>query len=93
MLKNTGINFETDNLTGFPKLDDSANETYGGALGIQYLFSLNQQIVVEVATVQAMGGTNLPGRIARGDQYALGARYQLPITNAWIFRADVVCIP
>ncbi|MGH8596009.1 MAG: hypothetical protein ACREXT_05060, partial [Gammaproteobacteria bacterium] len=36
VLKNTGINFETDALTGFPKLDDSANDTYGGALGVQY---------------------------------------------------------
>lgn len=90
VLKNTGINFETDNLTGFPKLDDSANDTYGGAVGLQYLFNLDQQIVVEAASVQVMGRDNKPGRIARGDQYAVGARYQLPVTNAWILRADVI---
>ena len=53
VLKNTGINFETDALTGFPKLDDTANNTWGGAIGIQYLFDLDQQIVVEAAAVQA----------------------------------------
>ena len=88
VLKNTGINFETDNLTGFPKLDDSANNTYGGALGIEYLFSLDQQLVWELATVQTMGNSN--SRTAQGDQYAIGMRYQRPLTKAWIFRTDVM---
>ncbi len=89
VLKNTGINFETDALTGFPKLDDTANDTVGGAIGIQYLFNLDQQIVVEAAMVQALGG-NDADRIAKGDQYALGIRYQLPISQAWILRADAM---
>ena len=72
VLKNTGINFETDNLTGFPKLDDTANNTYGGALGIEYLFALDQQIVLEVATVQPMG--KRANRVAQGEQYAIGLR-------------------
>lgn len=88
VLKNTGINFETDNLTAFPKLDDTANNTFGGALGLQYLFGLDQQIVVEAATVQVMGQAR--DRAARGDQYALGARYQLPLDKAWIVRADAM---
>jgi hypothetical protein len=88
LLKNTGINFETDAITAFPKLDDNANETYGGAIGLQYLFALNRQIVVEAATVQVIGGDNKPGRTAKGDQYALGFRYQFPINEAWIFRTD-----
>ena len=90
LLKNTGINFEADALTGFPKLDDTGHDTYGGALGIQYLFALDQQLVVEAATVQVMGGDNAPGRAAAGDQYALGVRYQLPISTAWIARADAM---
>lgn len=90
ILKNTGINFETDGLVGFPKLDDTGNDTYGGALGIEYLFDLEQQIVFEVATVQVIGGELKPGRPAKGDQYAFGARYQIPVTNAWIFRADAI---
>jgi len=88
ILKNTGINFETDNLTGFPKLDDTANNTFGGALGLQYLFALDQQLVVEAATVQVMG--NAADRVAKGDQYAFGVRYQLPLDKAWIVRADAI---
>ena len=77
LLKNTGINFETDTITAFPKLDDTGRDTYGGALGIEYLFNLDQQIVMEVATVQVMGGDNAVGRPAPGDQYGFGLRYQL----------------
>ncbi|MEK9968998.1 MAG: hypothetical protein VW600_07665, partial [Ferrovibrio sp.] len=90
ILKTVGINFETDGLTGFPKLDDTANDTYGGAVGIQYLFNLDQQIVVEVASAQVIGGNNKPGRTAKGDQYAIGARYQIPLSMATIFRTDVI---
>lgn len=90
LLENTGINFETDNLTGFPTLDDSANDTWGGAFGVQYLFALNQQLVVEVATVQIRGQANDPNRIAKDNQYALGVRYQRPLSDRWIFRTDAI---
>lgn len=90
VLKNVGLNFETDGITGFPKLEDTGNNTYGGAIGIEYLFALNKQIVVEVATVQTIGNENKINRIAKGDQYALGARYQMPLNNAWIFRTDAI---
>ncbi len=83
ILKNVGINFETDALTGFPKLDDTGTDTYGGAIGIQYLFNLDQQIVFEVATVQPHGDQALVD-----EQYALGVRYQIPLSKAWLFRAD-----
>ena len=88
VLKNTGLNFETDAVTAFPKLDDTANDTYGGALGIEYLFNLDQQIVVEAASVQIMG--NGANRVAVDDQYALGLRFQRPITSAWIVRTDLM---
>ncbi len=88
VLKNTGINFETDGLSGFPKLDDTANNIWGGAFGLEYLFSLNQQLVIEVASVQTRGGDN--SRVVQGDQYALGLRYQKPLDNKWIFRADAI---
>jgi len=90
VLKNTGILFETDGLTGFPTLDDSANDTAGGAIGIQYLFDLDQQIVVEIAAVQVLGGVNDPSRIAPGNQYGVGARYQIPLNHSWILRADAM---
>ena len=88
ILKNIGINFETDGLSGFPRLDDTANNTHGGALGIQYLFDLQQQIVVEVATVRPHGDPT--NRAIAGRQTALGLRYQRNLDKAWIFRADAM---
>src|SRR4030095_11692593 len=35
ILKNTGILFETDGMTGSPTLDATANDTYGAALGVE----------------------------------------------------------
>jgi len=87
LLKNVGINFETDALTGFPKLNDTGSNAYGGAIGLQYLFNLDQQIVVELATVQPFGDT-IPGVGVADAQYALGIRYQIPLNNDWLFRAD-----
>ena len=88
VLFNTGILFETDGLTGYPKLDDTGQDTYGGAIGVNYLFNLEQQIVLEAATVQVHGDP--VGRAAKGDQYGFGARYQRNLTNYLIFRADAM---
>jgi len=85
LLKNVGINFEPDALTGFPALDDTGSNTFGGALGLQYLFNLDQQIVLELAMVQPFGDPEVG---AEDPQYAVGFRYQLPITRAWLIRAD-----
>ena len=90
VLRNTGINFETDGVTGFPKLDDSANDTYGGAIGIMNLFSLNQQLVIEYANLQIIGDENDPLRNAAAEQQAVGVRYQKPISRRWIFRTDAM---
>jgi hypothetical protein len=90
ILFNTGILFETDGLTGFPKLDDSGFDTYGGALGVEYLFDLDQQIVLEVATVQIRGDDIDPGRQARGPQYGIGLRYQRNLTNSLLFRLNLM---
>ncbi|RUO98499.1 hypothetical protein [Hyphomicrobium sp.] len=85
ILKNVGINFETDALTGYPKLDDTASNTFGGALGVEYLFNLDQQLVFEVATVQPFENDGIGAKAA---QYGFGVRYQIPITRSWLFRAD-----
>jgi len=85
ILKNVGINFETDALTGYPKLDDTGSNAWGGAIGLQYLFNLDQQIVFEVAMVQPFENDGIG---AKDPQYGLGARYQIPINRAWLFRAD-----
>ena len=85
ILKNVGINFETDALTGYPKLDDTGSNAWGGALGLEYLFNLDQQLVFEVAMVQPFENDGIG---AKGAQYAFGARYQIPLDRAWLFRAD-----
>jgi len=84
VLKNTGINFETDGLTGYPTLDAGAKDSYGGAFGLEYLFGLDRQLVVEGAVVERMRDSTA------GSQYALGARFQHPFTNAWIVRFDAM---
>ena len=33
MLRNTGISFESDGMTGYPTLDAKAHDSYGGAVG------------------------------------------------------------
>jgi hypothetical protein len=84
VLKNTGINFESDGLTGYPTLDASARESWGAAVGLEKLWGVSQQVVVEGAVVQRMDSSTL------GNQYALGVRFQRPLNNAWIFRADAM---
>lgn len=88
LLLNTGIVFENDGMTQFPKLDDTAQDTYGAALGLNYLFNLDQQLVVEAATVQMLDGNKQAGQPAQGPQYGFGIRYQVPVTNQVILRAD-----
>ena len=89
VLKNIGINFESDGMTGFPLLDDSGHDSFGGALGLQNLFSLNQQLVFEIATVQLLDD-NAPIGKAKDDQWAFGIRYQRPLNNSLILRADAM---
>jgi len=84
VLKNTGINFETDGLTGYPTIDATAHDTYGGALGLEYLFNLDRQIIFEVARVEDRNNS-LPG-----NQTAVGARYQHPLCGLWIVRLDAM---
>lgn len=88
VLKNTGITFESDGMTGFPTLDASARNTYGGALGVQYLFGLDRQIVVEIAGVKPHGERALAAVQSR--QIGAGVRYQRPLTLAWLMRVDAV---
>ena len=87
LLKNVGINFETDALTGYPKLNDTGSNAWGGAIGLQYLFNLDQQLVFEVAMVQPFGDP-IPGIGVAKPQYGFGVRYQIALDRAWLFRAD-----
>lgn len=89
ILINTGINFEADAITGFPRLDDSANNTVGGAIGVEHLFGVTQQLVVEGGFVKRIRG-NEQVHIAQGDEFGIAIRYQIPISTAWIVRADAM---
>lgn len=87
ILNNTGINFETDGITGYPTLDATGHNTFGFAAGINLLGSqFTHQLVLETAMLKAVGSPLL--RNAEGDQYALGLRYQKPLSHNLIFRTD-----
>lgn len=87
ILRNTGILFETDNLTGYPTLDATANQTYGMAMGLSMMpQNFSQQLVLEGAMLGVMGDD--VGRNAVAAQRGLGFRYQLPLSNSVIFRVD-----
>ena len=90
ILKNTGIAFESDALTGFPFLNDTGQNAYGGAVGIQHLFDLDQQIVVELSAVRNLEDVSESFEEVVGNQYAVAARYQLPLSNAWLVRTDAI---
>lgn len=87
ILNNTGINFETDGLTGYPTLDATGVNATGAALGVNLMgANFQHQLILEAAALSANGQPQL--RNAPGDQYAVGMRYQKPLSNAWIFRTD-----
>ncbi len=89
VLFNEGILFESDNLTGYPTLDATANQTYGAAVGVDLLSpGFKHQLILEAAAVQVFG--DAADRNAAGNQYGIGARYQVPISNATLLRFDVM---
>ena len=85
ILKNTGLNFETDALTAFPSLSAAGQDAVGGALGLNLLGpNLNRQLVLEVAvTYPTTTSLTLPG-----EQIGLGFRGQRNLTKAIIARVD-----
>ena len=89
VLRNVGILFESDNLTGYPTLDATANNTVGAAFGIDVLaMDFSQQLILEAAYLHAFDSAVT--RNAPGDQYGLGARYQIPISHATLIRLDAM---
>ena len=89
ILRNTGILFESDILTGYPTLDATGNNTYGAAIGVNMLDpDFTNQLVLEAAILQAYDGATR--RNAPGNQYGIGARYQIPISNAHLIRFDAM---
>ncbi|HEX3599938.1 MAG TPA: hypothetical protein VHU84_07330 [Lacipirellulaceae bacterium] len=89
VLRNTGILFESDNLTNYPTLDASGSSTYGAAIGIDLLSpEFTHQLILEAAALGVFGDPDL--RNAAGNEYGIGARYQVPISNATLLRFDVM---
>ncbi|WP_153555456.1 hypothetical protein [Roseimaritima sediminicola] len=89
ILRNVGINFEPDGLNGHPTLDATANNTLGGAIGIDLLgAALDRQWIIETAYVATH--RSAAGRIARGDQWGLASRYQFPLSHRTLLRFDVL---
>lgn len=88
ILRNTGINFDTDGLNGFATLDPTANDTAGGSLGIDLIGDdLDRQLLLEVSYVTPHGDGN---PLVPDDQFAVGSRYQFPISHRTLLRFDVM---
>ncbi len=89
ILRNTGINFETDGLTGYPTLNATASNSYGGAIGLNVLSAdFRKQWVLEFAALDTYGNPALSA--AAGPEYALGTRYQTALNNRLIWRVDLM---
>jgi hypothetical protein len=88
ILRNTGINFDTDGLNGFATLDPTANDTAGGSLGVDLIGDkLDRQLLLEIAYLTPHGNSN---PAVPADQFATGARYQFPISHRTLLRFDVM---
>ena len=88
VLRNTGINFETDGLNGYATLDPTGNDTAGGSLGVDLLGDqLDHQLLLELSYLTPNGSNTA---LARGDQYAIGARYQRAMSYHTIWRFDTM---
>ena len=89
ILRNTGINFETDGLTNYPTLNASGSNSYGGAFGLQILSAdFRKQWVTEFTALDTYGDPALSA--AAGAEYALGTRYQTALNNRLIWRVDLI---
>ena len=88
ILRNTGINFDTDGLNGYPTLDATGSDTAGFSLGIDLLGQgLDRQLVLETSFLTTHGSKNTN---IDGDQFGIGSRFQIPLSHATIFRADAM---
>ena len=88
ILRNTGINFDTDGVNGLATLDASGSDTAGGSIGMDLLGSdLDKQLLLEASYLTPNGNGNAA---VKGDQYALGLRFQIPLSNSTLWRFDTM---
>ncbi|MEO1498726.1 MAG: hypothetical protein AAFV43_16395 [Planctomycetota bacterium] len=89
VLFNSGILFQADQLTSYPTLDPFANNTYGAAIGVDFLAPVfNQQLILEAAAVGTMG--DAADRTVRSEQVGVAMRWQKQLTTAHLLRADAM---
>ena len=88
ILRNTGLNFQTDGLNGFAFLDDTGIDTAGGAIGVDLIGDqLDRQLIIEAAYQHPHGNKN-PN--VPDDQFAVGGRAQYNLTNWTLIRVDAM---
>lgn len=88
ILRNTGINFDTDGVNGLATLDASGSDTAGGSVGLDLLGNdLEKQLLLEASYLTPHGNRNAA---VKGDQYALGMRFQIPLSNSTLWRFDTM---
>jgi hypothetical protein len=88
ILRNTGINFDTDGLNGFATLDPTGHDTAGGSLGVDLIGDdLDRQLLLEATYLTPHGDGN---PLVPKDQFALGTRYQFPISHRSLLRFDAM---
>jgi hypothetical protein len=88
ILRNTGINFDTDGLNGLATLDPTGFDTAGGSVGVDLIGNkFDRQLLLEASYLTEHGDLN---NAVDGDQFGLGARYQFPVSNAHLLRFDVM---
>jgi hypothetical protein len=76
-------------LTGYPTLNATASNSYGGAVGINILSAdFRRQWVTEFAALDTYGNPALSA--AAGPEYAIGTRYQQSINNRTLWRVDLM---
>jgi hypothetical protein len=89
ILRNTGILFELDNLTGYPTLDATGTSNFGGAFGINIFASnFRRQFVFEFAALDTHSDPLFSS--AAGPEYGIGGRYQQAINNWTLLRLDAM---
>jgi len=87
ILRNTGLNFEIDGLNGHPTLDATGADTAGGSIGFDLIGSnLDRQFIVEATYLTPHGDR----AFVKGDEYALGTRYQFNLSHCTLIRFDAM---
>ncbi len=91
ILDKVGITFESNPVTLFSGIDPVARNNAGLALGLEYLFSLDQQFIIELGYSDVLDDkdTDSPAQIT-DTNLALGLRYQKNINTAWAYKVDFV---